>query len=169
MLWVLCSGVALASIGAFGGSSGPKSAPRFVAKTLNSETFTNESVKGKVVLVQFWTTWCPLCRAEQSAVDRLESEFGEQDLIVLAVDVGESKKKVAKYLAANPRSCRIVLSNDTNLPAIYPATAYPVYVVIDREGNIAGTQRGAGGERALRSLLRRAGLGSNHIPEEHPR
>lgn len=166
--WALCSGVAFTSICAFGGSSGPRTAPRFVAKTLSGETFTNESVKGKVVLVQFWTTWCPLCRGEQSLVDRIESEYRDQDLIVLAVDVGESKKKVAKYIAANPRSCRIVLTNDTNLPAIYPATAYPMYVVIDRDGNIAGTQRGAGGERALRSLLRRAGLESDQIPQEHP-
>ncbi len=49
---------------------------------------------------------------------------------------------------------------DTNLAAMYAATAYPIYVVIDRDGNIAGTQRGAGGEEALRRLLGRAGLDS---------
>lgn len=61
-------------------------------------------------------------------------------------------------------SCRTGLSGDTNLPAIYPATAYPMY----RDGNIAGMQHGAGGERALRTLLRRAGLGSEEISQEHP-
>ncbi len=44
---------------------------------------------------------------------------------------------------------------------MYAATAYPIYVVIDREGNIAGTQRGAGGEDALRSLLFKPGLGTD--------
>ena len=44
---------------------------------------------------------------------------------------------------------------------MYAATAYPIYLVIDREGNIAGTQRGAAGEDALRSLLAKAGLGSD--------
>jgi uncharacterized membrane protein len=52
---------------------------------------------------------------------------------------------------------------DTNLAAMYAATSYPIYVVIDRDGNIAGTQRGAGGEEALRRLLSRAGL---EIPED---
>jgi len=49
---------------------------------------------------------------------------------------------------------------DTNLAAMYQANVYPIYVVIDREGNIAGTQRGAGGEDALRRLIARAGLES---------
>jgi hypothetical protein len=49
---------------------------------------------------------------------------------------------------------------DTNLAAMYQATVYPIYVVIDRDGNIAGTQRGAGGEEALRRLIARAGIGS---------
>jgi hypothetical protein len=52
---------------------------------------------------------------------------------------------------------------DTNLAAMYAATSYPIYVVIDRDGNIAGTQRGAGGEEALRRLLARGGL---DIPED---
>ena len=77
------------------------------------------------------------------------------------MNVGESKKVVKKYLDQYPRTCRIVLTEDTNLAAMYAATAYPIYVVIDREGNIAGTQRGAAGEDALRSLLAKAGLGAD--------
>jgi thiol-disulfide isomerase/thioredoxin len=133
-------------------------APRFTAKTLTGEKFTNESVKGKVVLLQFWTTWCQYCRHEQLLVDQMDHEFAGKGLVVLAVDVGESKKKVKKYLDDNPRTCRIVLTEDTNLAAMYAATSYPVYVAIDRNGNIAGIQRGAGGEDALRSLLNKAGL-----------
>ena len=78
---------------------------------------------------------------------------------MLAIDVGESKKTVKKYLAEHPRSCRIVLMEDTNLAAMYQANSYPIYVLIDRDGNIAGEQRGAGGERALLRLLARAGIG----------
>jgi thiol-disulfide isomerase/thioredoxin len=133
-------------------------APRFAAKTLTGEKFTNESVKGKVVLLEFWTTWCPYCRREQALVDQIDHEFAGKGLVVLAVDVGESKGKVRKYLSDNPRACRIVLTEDTNLAAMYAATSYPVYVAIDREGNIAGIQRGAGGEDALRTLLNKAGL-----------
>ena len=155
------SAVVATALWAFAGSNEGEPAPRFRAKTLTGETFTNESVKGKVVLLQFWTTWCPYCRNEQSLVDDIHREFEDKGLVVLAIDVGESKKTVRKYLADHPRSCPIVLNEDTNLAAMYAANAYPIYVVIDRDGDIAGTQRGASGERGLRRLLRRAGLGSD--------
>ena len=51
-----------------------------------------------------------------------------------------------------------VLTKDTNLAAMYNAQSYPIYVVIDRDGNIAAEQRGVGGERGLRRMLSRAGL-----------
>jgi thiol-disulfide isomerase/thioredoxin len=149
----LCCGALLAI-----GSRDP--APKFHAKTLDGEEFTNESVKGKVVLLQFWTTWCPYCRGDQEAVDALVHDFAANGLVVLAVDVGESKRKVKQYLADSPRACKIVLAADTNLAALYAATTYPRYVVIDREGNIAGRQEGAAGEAALRNLLAKAGLNS---------
>jgi cytochrome c biogenesis protein CcmG, thiol:disulfide interchange protein DsbE len=134
-------------------------APRFHAKTTAGETFDNASIKGKVVLLEFWATWCQYCAAEQPTVDALQKEFAAKGLVVLAVDVGESKKAVKKYLEASPRQVRVVLTDDTNLAAMYQATRYPIYVVIDRDGFIAGQQNGAAGEPALRRLLRRAGIG----------
>ena len=94
-------------------------------------------------------------------IDKLSGEFEKDGLVVLAVDMGESKRKVKKYLDENPRSVKIVLADDTTLAAICDAKAYPMYVVLDREGAIAGRQEGAAGEDALRHLLRRAGLGKN--------
>ncbi len=148
--------LALVSLSSVAADNEP--APHFQAKTTSGEKFSNASIKGKIVLLQFWTTWCPYCRGEQKIVDQLQQEFADQGLIVLAVDVGEGKKKVQKYLEENPRQCRIVLTEDTNLAAMYAANNYPIYVVINRDGNIAAEQRGAGGERALRAMLRRAGL-----------
>ena len=69
-------------------------APRFHAKTLAGEQFSNESTKGKVVLFQFWTTWCPYCKSEEGLVNDLTAEFADKGLVVIAVDVAESKKVV---------------------------------------------------------------------------
>jgi thiol-disulfide isomerase/thioredoxin len=135
-------------------------APRFRAKTTAGEQFSNESVKGKVVLFEFWTTWCKYCEGEALLVDDIAKEFSGKGLIVLAVDVLEPDQKVKKYLVDHPRSVPIVLTKDTNLAAMYNAQSYPIYVVIDRDGNIAGEQRGAAGDRGLRRMLRRAGLES---------
>jgi thiol-disulfide isomerase/thioredoxin len=133
-------------------------APRFRAKTTTGEQFNNDSIKGKVVLFEFWTTWCKYCEEEASLVDNIAREFSGKGLIVLAVDVLEPDQKVKKYLAEHPRSVPIVLTKDTNLAAMYNAQVYPIYVVIDRDGNIAAEQRGSAGERGLRRMLRRAGL-----------
>lgn len=134
-------------------------APRFNAVTTSGEKFTNASIKGKVVLIEFWATWCKYCIAEADYVDKLDKEYRDKGLIVLAINVGEPKKLVKKYLEQHPRSCRIVLMEDTNLAAMYEATVYPIYVVIDKDGNISNEQRGAGGEEALRALLAQAGIG----------
>ncbi len=133
----------------------PEAAPRFNAKTL----------AGKVVLIEFWTTWCPYCRNDAGTLDDLAVEFQKDGLIVLAVDVAESKKKVTAYLSANPRKAKIVLMTDTNLAAMFAATSFPYYVLINREGGVAAEQRGSGGELSLRQLSRRAGLESEGIDD----
>jgi thiol-disulfide isomerase/thioredoxin len=135
-------------------------APRFRARTTPGEQFNNENTKGKVVLFEFWTTWCKYCEEEAELVDDIAKEFKSKDLIVLAVDVLEPDKTVKQYLVEHPRSVQIVMTKDTNLAAMYNAQVYPIYVVIDREGNIAGEQRGAAGDRGIRRMLKRAGLES---------
>jgi thiol-disulfide isomerase/thioredoxin len=145
---------------AFSGDDIGQPAPRFHAKTTTGEQFNNDSIKGKVVLFEFWTTWCKYCDEEAAMVDNIAREFSGKGLIVLAVNVLEPDQKVKKYLAEHPRSVPIVLTKDTNLAAMYNAQVYPIYVVIDRDGNIADEQRGAAGERALRGMLRQAGLKS---------
>ncbi|HKM66610.1 MAG TPA: TlpA disulfide reductase family protein [Candidatus Acidoferrum sp.] len=155
---VLAATLALAA-GLMASATNKEAAPRFHATTTSGEKFTNESIKGKVVLLEFWATWCGYCDHEAPYVDQIAKEFADKGLIVLAIDVGESKKTVKRYLESHPRSVPIVLMEDTNLAAMYQATVYPIYVLINRDGYVAGTQRGAAGEPALRRFLMRAGIG----------
>jgi len=142
--------VALTSFSAFAADETGQPAPRFRARTTTGDQFNNASIKGKVVLFEFWTTWCGFCADEAAFVDKIGHELAGKGLILLAIDVGESKKTVKKYLEQHPRNCKLVMMEDTNLAAMYQANVYPIYVVIDRDGFIVGTQRGAGGEEALR-------------------
>jgi thiol-disulfide isomerase/thioredoxin len=153
----------LAALGLMAGPKDKEPAPRFNATTTTGEKFTNDAIKGKVVLLEFWTTWCGYCADEAGFVDKIGHDFAGKGLILLAIDVGESKKTVKKYLEQHPRTCKIVYMEDTNLAAMYAATVYPIYVVIDRDGYISGTQRGAGGEEALKRLLVHGGL---EMPED---
>jgi thiol-disulfide isomerase/thioredoxin len=135
-----------------------EAAPPFRAKSMDGERFSNESLKGKVVLLQFWATWCKYCRGDQPVVDEITREFADRGVVVLAVSVNESKKTVKKYLEQSPRAPKIILTEDTNLAAFFEAKSYPLYVLLDRDGMIAGTQRGSAGGDALRSLLRKVDL-----------
>ena len=132
--------------------------PVFHATAMDGQKYTNELVKGKVVLLQFWATWCQYCKSDEAAVDVVAKEFADKGLLVLAVDAGESKKKVKDYLAKSPRAVPVVLMENTNLAAMFAAKSYPLYVLVDPQGKIAGELRGAGGERALRDLLSKAGI-----------
>ncbi len=137
-----------------------EAAPRFVARTIDGERYTSDSLKGKVVLIEFWATWCVYCKKDEAALESITREFAKSDLVVLAVDMGEPRRKVKKYLESSPRSSKVVLAENTTLAAICEARTYPLYVLIDRQGIIAGTQHGAAGEGALRRLLGKAGLDS---------
>jgi len=130
--------------------------PHFAAKTLDGEKITTESVQGKVVLIEFWATWCPPCKSDEPVVESLLDEFGKSGLIVLAVNMGEPRKKVKKYLESSPRVSKIVLAEDTTLAAICNANVYPIYDLDKREGRLAGVQRGAGEKQISVAFWQRA-------------
>lgn len=134
--------------------------PHFSAKTLDGERITTESVKGKVLLLDFWATWCPPCKSEEPAIENIVKAFSKDGLLILAINMGEPRRRVKKYLESSPRSSKVVLAEDTTLAAICDVHSYPMYVLVDREGQVVGVQRGAAGESALRRLLSKAGLES---------
>jgi thiol-disulfide isomerase/thioredoxin len=133
-------------------------APNYRATALSGERFTKDNLKGKVVLIQLWATWCGYCRREQPIIDRLLQEFSGRGLTLLAVNIGESRNTVVDYLSDFPRRPHVVLEKDTNLAEHFRSSGFPAYYLIDREGKVAGGQHGAGGEQALRGLLAKSGL-----------
>jgi cytochrome c biogenesis protein CcmG, thiol:disulfide interchange protein DsbE len=133
-----------------------RSAPQFNVSTLDGATLSNSSYSGQLLLLQFWTTWCPYCHRDQPALDNIEAAYASKGLSVLAIDVGEDSATVQKYLQANPRSCSIALDKNRSAAASFGASGFPHYVLIDRQGNIAGMASGAGGEASLRRLVSRA-------------
>lgn len=133
-------------------------APAFRGKAMDGTVISNESLKGKPALIQFWATWCGYCRRDEPAVEQIVKEYSPDRLTVLAVNVGEAKGKVKDYLDRNRRTPKVVLNQDTNLPAMFRPEGFPVYVLLDEQGRIANRQDGAGGILALRELLKDVGL-----------
>lgn len=145
------------------------STPQFTATTLDGQTFSNSTLRGNVVLLQFFTTWCPICRRDQPAVDNVAAAFAGDGLQVIALDDGEPEAVVRGYLQGHPRSCPVVVNDGASLAARFGVHGYPHYVVIDRNGNITASASGGGGESYLRYLLASAGLSSKSTTMEASR
>jgi len=135
-----------------------KLAPGFRVKSLAGETFDSAGLKGKAVLLDFWATWCAPCRKEMPTVEKLHQEFKDKGLVVLGLNVGEERETVEKYLKTAKVNYPIALTADTDTVPAFQATAFPTYVVIDREGKIVAYQVGSEGEAALRGALAKAGF-----------
>ena len=132
--------------------------PRFQAKSLDGQIYTRENLKGKVVLLQHWATWCGYCRKDEPAVEQILKDHAKDGLIVLAINAAEPKAKVLDYLKEHPRTAKIVLTPETNLARIFDGAGVPAYILIDRESNVAAMQPGSGGLMALREMLKEVDL-----------
>ena len=132
-------------------------APEFRGRSLEGVPFTRESLQGRPVLIQFWATWCGYCRRDQSAVDDIAYQYLGR-LHVLAVNVGEDSRTVRGYLAQSPRRGQVVLNEDTDLVDVFRPSGFPHYVMLGKDSEIVGVQRGSAGENGLKRLVERAGL-----------
>jgi thiol-disulfide isomerase/thioredoxin len=133
--------------------------PPFSGRTITGEKFDTGSLKGKPVLIQFWTTWCGYCRREQPALETIHKEYAPGRLTMLAINVNESREKVQEFLAKSPRSPKVVLTQDTDLVRLVDPKGFPVYILLGKDGLLEHRQDGAGGTLALRQMLLEVGLG----------
>jgi thiol-disulfide isomerase/thioredoxin len=115
--------------------------------------------KGKVVLLDFWTTWCGPCKREMPIIEKLHKEFRAQGLVVVGVNVGEEKQIVDKYLAETRLTYpSIQLAEDDEILKSLSVHAYPTMVLIDRTGKVALYEIGAKTEAGLRAALAKTGI-----------
>ena len=113
-------------------------APAFELPTPDGKTLGLAGVQGKVVLLNFWATWCPPCREEMPSMERLYRELRDQGLAILAVDVQESPKQVARFMRDFQLSFPAVLDTDGKVSGLYSVRGLPTTVLIDRRGRVAG-------------------------------
>ena len=134
-----------------------KPAPDLSLTTLDGKTVTLESLKGKTVLLDFWATWCPPCRVDAPALDKLHQRYGK-DLVILGISMGEDRGTVEGFLKKNPHAFAMALSSENDLPRQYDVEALPTYMIVDADGNFEVATEGDKGFDGLRSRLKKAGL-----------
>lgn len=114
------------------------SAPDFSLQTLNGATARLSDLRGQVVLLNFWASWCPPCKAEMPAMQRIYAEYGSQGLIVLAVNstVQDNAQAAANFAAQNNLTFPILLDSSGQATRLYAIHSLPTTFFIGRDGLI---------------------------------
>ncbi len=140
----------------------PVDAPNFSLRDMDENVHSLRDYRGKVVMINFWATWCPPCRREMPSMERLYQRLKDQGFIVLAVNQWESPDHVFAYtgqLEVDP-SFPILFDRDSDISVAYGVKGLPTTYLLDGEGKIR--YRAIGGrefdhpqvEEIIRGLLR---------------
>jgi thiol-disulfide isomerase/thioredoxin len=136
-------------------------APAITLDDLEGHRTDLAALRGRVVLVNFWATWCPPCRREMPSMERLRQTLAGEAFTVLAVNVGEAEDTVFAFtgqLEPAP-AFTILLDRDSTALRAWPVKGLPTTFLVDREGRLAA--RAVGGRefddpgivQAIRRLL----------------
>jgi len=113
-------------------------APDFTLEDMDGKKFSLKDYRGKVVLLNFWATWCPPCRREMPSMERLYEKFKGKNFVVLALNQMEDVDQVFTYtgeLQVTP-AFPILFDKDSNVSRAYSVLGLPTTYLIDKEGNI---------------------------------
>ena len=111
-------------------------APDFTAQDLKGQTWTLDQVKGKVVLLRFWTDQCPHCRFEMPVIEKVYRRLRPAGLEVLAVNVKQSPQVAEAFMAQMDITFPVVLDRDGKTANTIRVYAIPTNFLIDRNGVI---------------------------------
>jgi len=120
----------------------PIAATEFELVDLAGRPFRLRDLRGRVVLLNFWATWCGPCREEMPALGTLATELGPRGLAVVGVNYKESKSGIEAFLRERQLSIPVVLDKQGAVAERYQVYALPVTVVLNRRGMVVGTVLG---------------------------
>ena len=119
-------------------------APDFVVKNLKGQDVKLSDFKGKVVLLNFWATWCGACREEMASMQNLYSSLGKEGLEVLAVSIDRwNEDRIQKYVTKNNLTFPVLLDQNQKIRKKYHVMGLPTSYLIDGEGKIRGYASGS--------------------------
>jgi thiol-disulfide isomerase/thioredoxin len=99
--------------------------------------------RGKVVLVNFWATWCAPCREEMPSLERLRQALASRPFVVLAVNVGEGGRVAGDFMNAMPHGFTVLLDRDGGTTRAWGARILPATYVLGPDGEVSFRQVGA--------------------------
>lgn len=135
-------------------------APSFALPSRGGDTVQLDKLKGQVVMINFWASWCGPCRQEMPLLDQMYKRYSALGFTLLGVNVESDSKDAEKLLAQLPVTFPVLFDKENKVSKLYDVNAMPSTVFIDRKGNVRYLHRGykAGDEseylNQIRALLK---------------
>jgi len=150
--------IACADGSAAGGASlGSK--PDFRLQSMDGRVIGPVDFPNKVVVVDFWATWCGPCQIQSMILDSLIKGMNGQPVVFLSTDVGETKETVRSFMKANPHpGIPVLLDPESKLSDSLGVQGLPTLMVVDRKGRIMAFHTGLTDADTLQRIIRQASL-----------
>jgi peroxiredoxin len=132
-----------------------KPAPEFSLPERNEQTFHLADDRGKVVVLAFWATWCPPCRAEMPTFAKLQKEMASQGVAIVPI-ANDDPSKAEDFLTKKKLDVWSLTDIERRVSTLYGANALPKTIVLDRNGIVVDAILGKASEAELRTAIRAA-------------
>lgn len=113
-------------------------APAFNIKTVDGRLVNSNSLRGKVVLINFWATWCGPCKEEMPTLQRLKQIFGPDEFELVAITTDQQRAAIQAFVKELGLEFPILLDETKDISSAFGVRGLPTTVVIDQQGRLRG-------------------------------
>lgn len=152
--------LALSLIAGFAGATGVgEQAPRFSLPTAHGDTIALPDLRGRIVYVDFWASWCAPCRRSFPWMNELQQRYGDRGLTIVAINVDRRRADADQFLQGNAARFAVVYDDRGATPLLYSVKGMPSSYLIDARGIVVDVEQGFRDDRKgaieeqIRSLL----------------